>query len=150
VREGQFLSSVRLESPSLLGKPIVQELKPVPVENQGSVLLPLHPVNRIQGLKPGQQWRMTVVNPLSAAALATAREKARLQVDLGDSTRYLQARVLPELRTLPYEGRPAVPCLVIEYKDEEMTGHTWVEEATGRVLRQEAESEGQHWVMQRN
>ena len=92
---------------------------------------------------------MAVMNPLHAALAATAKEKLRFEAELGDSTRYLQARVLPEPRPLIFPGPLEVPCLVVEYRDDEMTARTWVEEATGLVLRQEAESEGQHWVMQR-
>jgi hypothetical protein len=157
VREGQFFSAVRLRSP-LLGQELERDLKTVPVSTEGSVLLPLHPVNRIQGLRPGQGWRMPVLNPVQAAATATLKEQLGLQVDLGDSTRYLRCRVLPERQTLP-EPPPVepprrfryvgAPCLVIESADEEMTAHTWVEEETGLVLRQEVQGEGQHWIMQR-
>src|SRR3954452_8087205 len=78
VRGGQFYSAVQLRSP-LLSQEVKTDLKPVPVSSQGSVLLPLHPVSRIQGLRPGQEWRMAVMNPLHAALAATAKEKLRFQ-----------------------------------------------------------------------
>jgi len=143
VREGQFFSSLRGRS-ALLGKDFKLDLQPVPVSDQGSVLLPLHPVNRIQGLRPGQTWRIPVMNPLLASA------RAALPVGDGDDgTRYLQAEVLPSPQLLTWKQRE-VPCLVIRYRGDEMTASTWVEEDTGLVLRQEAAQGDESWVMQRD
>jgi hypothetical protein len=141
VRQEHFLSSIRGRCPEwYLDKTI--ELKAVPVSQHGSMLLPLHPVNRIQGLRPGQTWRLPVVSPLAAALAATAGLA-------DDGTRVLQAEVLPQTQPLPWHERD-VPCLVIRYRGEEMTAATWVEEETGQVLRQEADQGDDHWVMQRD
>jgi len=148
VRQGQFLSTLRFAS-AILPREFKFDLPPVPASGHGSVLLPLHPVNRIQGLRPGQEWRMPVVNPL-ADALAASQGLST------SNTRFLQARVLPEsqlftarTRLEAAPSRSDVPCLVIEYWDDEMTAHTWVEVGSGLVLRQEARRGGEHWVMDR-
>jgi hypothetical protein len=152
VRQGRFFPHLRAEIPEELAREA--DLPPVEVSHHGSVLLPLHPVNRIQGLRPGQTWRMPLVDPL-ADSLAVMRP------GLGSGPRFLAARVLPELQMLPQQprqqGRNGIPkrhtsasCLVIEYQDEEMSARTWVEEDTGRVLLQEASSGGERWRMFRD
>jgi hypothetical protein len=146
VREGQFFSHI---SATGLAKPI--ELNPVPVSARGSVLVPLHPVNRIQGLHPGQTWRIPVFDPLPAALLAKVGLNPAAFGLTEEGTLVLQAEVLPQTQPLTLHGRD-VRCLVIRYRGEsaEMTASTWVEEETGLVLRQEANEGDQHWVMQRD
>jgi hypothetical protein len=124
----------------LLDKPL--DLAPVAVSAHGSVLLPLHPVNRIQGLRPGQHWRQPVVDPL-ADSLALFKSLAP-----AGEARFLDATVRPRGQILSRQGRPT-PCLVIDYRGEEMEARTWVEEDSGLVLRQEVTAEGGHWVMRR-
>jgi hypothetical protein len=139
VRDGQFSPRVRLVHP-LFGS-FEPKLKPVAVSPNGSVLLPLHPVNRIRGLRPGQTWRMPLFDPLENS-LPSAGEN-------GPGGGYLDARVLPQTQALTFKGRE-VPCLVIEYQGDEKSGRTWVREDNGLVLRQEAVSGGERWVMQRD
>lgn len=146
VREGQFFSQVWGTG---IEKPI--HLKPVPVSARGSVLVPLHPVNRIQGLHPGQTWRIPVFDPLPAALLAKVGLNPAVFGLTEDGTLVLQAEVLPQTQPLTLHARD-VQCLVIQYRNEsqEMMARTWVEEDTGLVLRQEAHEGEQHWVMQRD
>jgi hypothetical protein len=153
VTDDKFHSAIRVDSPNpvarahmaqFLGKDRTFELEPVPVSSYGSVLMPFHPVNRIQGLVPGQTWDMPVVNPIESALAATLKTG-------GGQIRFLDARVLDQPQPLDYRGRE-VACLVIEYHDrdpEGMTAHTWVAEKTGLVLRQEASLQDQKWVMDR-
>jgi hypothetical protein len=153
VIDDTFHSAIRVDSPNpiarahmeqFLGKDRTFSLKSVPVSSHGSVLMPLHPVNRIRGLVPGQSWRMPVVNPIESALAATTGTG-------GGQVRFLDARVLDQPQPLDYRGHE-VACLVIEYHDsdpEGMTAHTWVAEKTGLVLRQEASLQNQKWVMDR-
>ena len=39
-------------------------LEPVEVPSEVSVLNPLHPINRVSGLRKGQHWQMPLLNPL--------------------------------------------------------------------------------------
>jgi hypothetical protein len=110
-------------------------LDPVPVPRRGSILTPLHPVNRIRGLRPGQKWRQPLVNPL-AGAVGRGRH------------RMLDAHVLPEPQILRWRGRD-VPCLVIEYQDDDCHAFTWVVQTTGLVLRQDMTAEGDRLELDR-
>ena len=118
-------------------------LPEVRLHQGGSVLLPLHPVNRLTGLSPGQSWQMTVLDPLadSFAALHGG----------GGELRLLRARVRAE----PVEfsrGRRAekpVLCLVIDYEGDDFIGSTWVERERGLVICQEATLGGENWLMYR-
>jgi hypothetical protein len=133
VREGQFVARGALEA---LGWGAHQlDLPPVPVSPNGTVLNPLHPVNRIAGLRPGQHWRMPLVDPL---ADAVAAQVARDLPAFKPTPRFLNAQVLAEPQILMYEGRE-VPCLVIEYHgDDDLAARTFVRQSDGLVLRQEA------------
>jgi hypothetical protein len=119
--------------------------EPVEVSSQGLVLNPLHPVNRLVGLRPGQRWRMPMMNPLSEAL---GRSAGGL---FPSGPRFLDAEVLPEPQRLAW-GRHDVPCLVIEYRDDqrEVSARTWVKQSDGLVLRQEALQGGEVLVLQRD
>ncbi len=142
VRDRRFVSRCWVELPS--GER--QEFTPEPVEvsAQGTVLNPLHPVNRVAGLRPGQRWRMPAINPLSEAL---GRSAAGV---LPAGPRFLDARVLPEPQPLKW-GKSDVPCLVIEYRGEqgEVNARTWIRQSDGLVLRQEATQSGELLVLQR-
>jgi hypothetical protein len=113
-------------------------LSAVEVSYHGSVLVPQHPVNRIRGLRPGQSWRMPVVDPFAAT------------FGLADAVRHVNARVLPEPQTLQWKQNPPKTCLVIEYEGEDEKAATWVEVGSGLVQRQEAAFGGHRLVLQRD
>jgi hypothetical protein len=113
-------------------------LSPVAVSYHGSVLVPQHPVNRITGLRPGQSWRMPVVDPFAAA------------LGFGEAVRHINARVLPETHVLEWKDRKPTNCLVIEYEGEDEKAATWVEVGTDLVQRQEAAFAGRRLVLQRD
>jgi hypothetical protein len=126
VIDGQFVSRCRA------GGALDRELPPVPVSRHGSFLNPLHPVTRIRGVRPGQEWDLPLVDPL-ADALAAASPLGAPERD-----RRLHARVLPELQELAWrKHRRPIPCLVIEYAGKRTEARTWIEPNTGLVLRQE-------------
>jgi hypothetical protein len=132
VRDGQFTSEARLATPFGTRE---LTLPTVPVSYHGSVMQPLHPVNRILGLRPGRSWRMPVFDPF-AATLG------------GDALTYFDARVLSETKPLSLDGRE-FRCRVIEYRGDDREGATWVEERSGLVLRQDARM-GEHlWTLER-
>lgn len=128
-----------------------KELKadPVAVSTYGSVLNPLHPVNRILGLRPGQQWRMPLVDPLADALAAVVADTVAAKLPgLSSGPRFLDA-VVSGPQDLAWGGQE-VSCLVIEYKgDSEVTARTWVRVSDGLVLRQEAR-QGDLLVLQRD
>lgn len=141
VRGDQFFASCRAESPSL-DKPLQFDLPPTILSPTASVLLPLHPVNRIRGLRPGQSWRQPLVDPLRDALASFP--------GFSGGVRSLQALVLPRPETLPM-GDGETQCLVIEYRDDEhnLVGRTLVEVDSERVQQQEAHLEDGLWIMRR-
>jgi hypothetical protein len=146
VRNGQFHPHLRIAYP---GGDLDEELDPVPLSREGSVLSPMHPVKRIAGLRPGQMWRMPLVDPLKKAFVALVRKRLPgLADDLLEDETVVSAHVLSQRRTLVWNNRP-VECLVIEYTGKNVSAHTWVDAESGLVLRQEADSDEEHWAMQR-
>src|SRR5262249_17825290 len=53
---------LRIAAPGFQFEP---SLPPVEVPPRGSVLNPSQPVNKLRGLRPGQRWRIPVVDPLT-------------------------------------------------------------------------------------
>ncbi len=141
VRDGQFAGRGTVE---MGGEVHEIPFGPVPVAPGGAVLNPLHPVNRVVGLRLGQRWRMPLVNPLSDL-LADIAGPA-----LASGPRFLDAEVLPEARPLLWNGREE-QCLVIEYRDDrELVARTWARHGDGLVLRQEAAFGDDLLVLQRD
>lgn len=140
VESGRLAPHLRISSPAL-SKPFEKDLPAVAVPARGSVLLPLHPVDRIRGLRPGQAWTVPLLEPIG--------DSLNEWFGIGGGARFLHARIRDETAPLP-ERREDVPCLVIDYRGDDLKASTWVEEATGRVLRQDAEIGGDRWVMQRD
>ena len=122
------------------------DLDPVVVSSHGTVLNPLHPVNRLVGLRSGQRWRMPLVDPMADALRAMAAKELPVS-KMGP--RFLDAEVLPTLRHLSWNGNE-VPCRVIEYRSEDgFKASTWVRESDGLVLRQQAELGNDVVILQR-
>jgi hypothetical protein len=131
---------LRLASPSF---EMDQDLKPVAVSRRGSVLNPLQPLNRIQGLRPGQRWRVPLIDPLEEALSAFMHRS----VDPGS----LDAEVLPQPETLTWGSRKHTDaCQVIAYRGEDYQARTWVRASDGLVVRQEATHHGVTMALQRD
>jgi hypothetical protein len=141
VRDRQFYAHCSATAKSL-HKPLHFDLPPVAVSYKGSVLMPLHPVNHIRGLRLGQSWRQPLVDPLHDAFASLT--------GFSSGVSWLNARVLPQPEMLKLEDSKT-RCLVIVYTndDNETMGRTWVEQEGERVLQQEAILEGSHWIMKR-
>jgi hypothetical protein len=147
VKERQFTAQGYVE---VAGRKDVLPLEPVEVSARGSVLNPLHPLNRITGLRRGQHWTMPLVDPLgdSIAAMLQKNPVAEMILKRSPSVRMLRAEVLPALQVLTWQHRE-VPCLIIEYQGDELVAHTWVRESDGLVLRQEATVWGEQLTLER-
>jgi hypothetical protein len=147
VRDDRFFAHCHADLPS--ARPLEFDLPPAPVSHVGSVLMPLHPVNHIRGLRPGQRWRQPLIDPLRDAFAGLP--------GFSGGARTLNAHVLEEPRILPLgeegkRGYRKTHCLVIEYRDEDNqeVGRTWVEQDSERVQRQEATLDDVLWIMQRD
>jgi hypothetical protein len=140
--------TVQFPEAALSKKEYSFDFQKVKLPRGGSVLLPLHPVNRLRGLRPGQSWTMQALDPLSdllGALPGIAGRDATFQGDL----RLLRASVRQEEVLLSRDRYHDVPCLVIDY-DGDMQGSTWVARKTGLVMRQEAFIGKTHWAMYRD
>ena len=85
----------------------------------GSILNPLHPVGRINGLQFGQSWRQTVVDPRSDMLRAVYEHSGGNKiVPLPEQTKVLTAPVLPQPKILQWQPQNP-PCKVIEYYNAE-------------------------------
>jgi hypothetical protein len=132
----------KLHGLPLASKKLARDLPTVEVPRGGAVLLPLHPVNRLRGLKPGQTWQMRILDPLGDSLSAY-----RLPGDEQDA-RILRARVRPKEEYYTHGRFREVPCLVIDYEGE-MQATTWVARDNGLVMAQEATLDKNRWVMYR-
>ncbi len=133
-----FHTKLRLESP--LGNREFN-LEPVALSAEGSALNPLHPVDRINGLSLGKTWRIALVDPVHDAL-------ANLVPGGQTGVAYVQARVLPEYKTLAWAGKEQL-CYVIEYTGEAVEARTWVLARDGTVLRQEARLHDDELILER-
>jgi hypothetical protein len=135
----------RLELPQLQGVlPEADKTFQFPVSQNGAIFLPLHPVHKIHGVRPGKTWRVPEIDPLGNAARAWLR---KFSVDIpGRGERYLDARVRDQAEPFPYDMGDSEEhvCWVIDYRDaedEKTTATTRVEVGTDLVLSQEARNE---------
>ncbi len=127
------------------------ELPTITLRARPNILNPLHPVNRIAGLRPGQHWTMTVMDPLadSLTELAARDPALELLIRKSRSAETIDAEVLPEVENLAWETA-RVPCLVIEYhSSDNAAARTWVRASDGLVIQQEASFWGEKLVLKR-
>ncbi len=134
VQEGLFYSHYRVRAP-FFGT-MEGNLDPIPIGHNSAVMVPIHPLQRLLDLRPGQTWQVPTLDLLPG-------------LEGGMRLRQVQARVLPEFQSVRWKDHDA-PCYVIEYRsggDEET--RTWVERDSGLVLQQETTLWGERWVLQR-
>ncbi|MFO0844913.1 MAG: hypothetical protein U0797_21380 [Gemmataceae bacterium] len=137
VENGRLTPRLTLKLP---GKPFERDLATVAVPSGGAVLLPLHPVNRVQGISLGQSWLVRGIDPIASLLGALAG---------GAELPLLRAKVRPEFQPFSYGRRRDVECLVIDYEGDGMTVSTWVARERGLVLCQEATLDNGKWAMYR-
>jgi hypothetical protein len=115
-------------------------LADLPAPRGGAVLMPLHPVVRLRGLRPGQAWRMTVLDPLALLSVWQGMDA---------EARFARARVRDEAEDYTHGTYRDVECLVIDYEGDGVQASTWVRRHDGRVLCQEATLGKTRWQMYR-
>jgi hypothetical protein len=139
------------------------DFDPLHLTGRGSVLNPLQPVNRLTGLRAGRTWQIPLFNPLQV--LSSARLEGKNSKDPTMATvltvmallkdtrgagqfRRLTATVLDGTQSLSW-GDNEETCVVIEYRDEDRSAHTWVRQKDGTVLQQEVNLGGDRLVLKR-
>jgi hypothetical protein len=138
VDEGLFKPVVTVEGVDVKQLSLPQ-LKPVPVAAHGNVLNPLHPVNRLRGLRAGQRWAQPVVDPLAMSVSSLLAPPA---------LRQLSAEVQPGVL---FWNDAEVLCWRIDYRErsDKIAARTWVRREDGLVLQQEASDAGMELILQR-
>jgi hypothetical protein len=140
LRGREFVTTLRAICDVLkLNKEIT--LPPVAMSERGSALNPLHPVDRIRGLKPGRAWRITLVDPIGDGLRS-------LRGGGVSGPTYLLAQVLPRVDRLEWGGKER-DCHVIRYKGDGFEAQTWVLVSDGSVIRQQANYLGEDLVLER-
>jgi hypothetical protein len=141
VKDGTFAPLWRVEFPGV-GR---QELRsdPVEVATGHSVLSPLQPWNRLLDVQEDKRWQIRLFDPLMDSVGTLVPGAARAA-----TVRELEAGVLQG--TQPWTWNNAdVPCLVIEYRGDNITGKTYVRASDGLVIRQEMTRQDHTLALQR-
>jgi hypothetical protein len=116
-----------------------RQMDPVPMPNQATLLNPLEPIHKLAKVRMGQRWRIPMVDPLAVFL----KQSPRMQ--------YLDAVVLDKTVWLKWGSKKdLVPCLVIEYQGDDISGHTWIQEEDGLVVRQEITQHGEKLELRRD
>ena len=68
--------------------------------------MPLHPINRLSGLKPGQTWQVPLFDPVATSLAQVGGGEGRVT--------FLKATVRTHAEYITY--RVETPCLVIDYR----------------------------------
>jgi len=139
VVEGKMAPRVQVKS---LGFEKEYQLPEVAVPRGGGLLQPLHPVNRIRDLRPGQTWSVPVFDSVSDALSSIKGAPA--------VPKRLRAVVRPKPERLEHGGRISEECYVIDYTSDEVQASTWVGIRTGLVLLQEVVLDRTRWAMYRD
>jgi hypothetical protein len=141
VEQGRFVPHVEVSGP--MGT-LSRDLNPVTVPRRGSILNPLLPVNRLWGLKPGQRWRVPILDPLAEALLASVKGETA-------QTRFIEAEVRSKTEELKWDpSHPPMECLIIDYSGDDISGQTWVRRSDGLVLVQEMSHAGEVLALRRD
>lgn len=127
------------------------DLDPVPVPKNGQPLNPLQPVNRLGGVRGGQEWVVHESNPLQDAIRDLLKKKVAevgLRLPEEPAKESLVARVDRTQQALTVRGEDVL-CWVIEYRRAEPVARTWVRVSDGKVMRQEAFEKGESLSFER-
>jgi hypothetical protein len=132
--EGDVIDDMIEPRLSFLG--IEHKLEKIHLKQEGSIVNPMHLINRLRGLRPGMTWKVKRVDALDAVTKQfSALAKQQKIPDL-------IATVKADTMTW---DRKEVACNVIGYAEPGSTvntASTWVRRVDGLVLKQEATSSG--------
>jgi hypothetical protein len=116
-----------------------RELEPVAMPKRASILNTLAPVNKLARVRKGQHWSIPMIDPLAMFWNQTPRMQ------------YLDAHVRNDIDWIQWgTKKDPVPCLVIEYQGDDISGHTWIQEEDGLVVRQEISQHGDKLELRRD
>jgi hypothetical protein len=139
--QGDVVDSIFSPVVTIEGKEF--ELDKVNMPQEGSIINPMHLVNRLRGLRAGQTWKINMIDPFRGL-----RDKFMGDLATGKRIPALIAEVKAESLTW---NKKEVACLVIEYREpgKEVIAKTWVRKSDGLVLRQDADHLGFKMILER-
>jgi len=146
-RNDRLMQNSRRMVPNVRGRaseplvPFKTEPKPFDTSVRGGCLNPLHPFSRLKGLREGQHWQTRLHNPLNEA------RSIEFQLAPAATGEYWW-RVAKDTTALDWNDEHVV-CLLVTYKGDDINIRIWVSTKDNKVLRQEADFSGEHWVMER-
>lgn len=120
------------------------DLGKIDLSRQGHVVNPMHLMPRLRGLRAGQSWKITRLDPLSGMQSQIANQLGKQGVAI--------PTLIAEVKTdILRWNRAEVLCHKIEYYEpgKEVTARTWVRKRDGLVLQQEASHLGIELITQR-
>lgn len=127
--EGEVIDDMIEPRFNLLG--YEQKLDKIHLKQEGSIVNPMHLINRLRGLRPGMTWKVKRVDALDAVTKQFGALAKQPKV--------------PDLIATVKAGkmkwdRKEVACNVIQYAEpgKEASAWTWVRRVDGLVLQQEA------------
>lgn len=127
--EGEVVAD--MIEPRLNFPPFELKFEKIHLRQQGSIVNPMHLVNRLRGLRPGMTWKVKRVDALDAIANQFGVAKSKRVPDL-----------IATVRAGKMEwDRKEVACNVIDYHEpgkDVCNASTWVRRIDGLVLKQEA------------
>jgi hypothetical protein len=126
--EGEVVNDTIEPRVALLG--FEHKLDKIHLRQEGSIVNPMHLVNRLRGLRPGMTWKVKRVDALDAVLTQFGVAKSKRVPDLIATVK---------ADKLNWD-RKEFACNVIEYHEpgKEVNASTWVRRIDGLVLRQEA------------
>jgi hypothetical protein len=107
------------------------KLDKIHLKQEGSIVNPMHLINRLRGLRPGMTWKVKRLDAFDALANQLG--------GLAKDTKVPDLIATVKADTLQWDHKE-VACNVIEYREpgKEISARTWVRRNDGLVLQQEA------------
>jgi hypothetical protein len=142
VQDGRMTPGLTVTIPGslLAGKKLSVRFDTLTDLRGSNLLLPLHPLHHVRGLRPGQAWDAHLLDPLAVVRLGPAGvldtlTPAHAAVGAGSFSRGKQHDV---------------PCWVIDYEGVDRTVRVWVRRKDDKVLCQEATLGKTRWAIYRD
>ncbi|MBI1832410.1 MAG: hypothetical protein HYR84_13285 [Planctomycetes bacterium] len=114
-------------------------------EQTGNIVNPMHLLNRLRGLRDGQTWKITMLDPLQGFKKQLPGAFAK---QMGVASLIATVSVV----TFEWDHRE-VACYMIEYREpgkDDVVASTWARKADGLVLQQKSSQMGIDLVLQRS
>jgi hypothetical protein len=116
----------------------------IDMNEQGSVVNPMLPVNRLRGLRDGRTWKITMFDPFRGMTGGLMKALVKQSATVPTLIAEVSSDTL-------FWDKKLVACHKIEYYEpgKEVTARTWARKLDGMVLQQEASRDSFDLVLKR-